>query len=57
MTLKKMTLSKNVIYSIKNLCHYAEYRILFIIILNVVMLNVIMQTVVAPFMLLILNLD
>ncbi len=44
---------QNVTLSITMLCYYAEWRILFIIMLNdvmlsVVMLNVVMQTVVAP---------
>jgi hypothetical protein len=30
------------------LCHYADYHILFIIMLNVIMLNVIMLSVMAP---------
>ncbi len=35
-------------FSITMLCHYAESRILFTIMLNVVMLNVVMLSVVAP---------
>jgi hypothetical protein len=35
-------------HSLTTLCHYAECRVLFIVMLNVIMLNVVMLSVVAP---------
>jgi hypothetical protein len=41
-----MTLSKTMIFHYAECCHYAECRVLFIIMLNVIMLNVVMLSVI-----------